>query len=287
MNLIVDLNNIAFATRFAKVKNPPSRRRKEKFVTESLLKEILQSIVYHANHNQCTGVVIAQDSKKVWRKDVYPLYKESSTTDEDVYYSETLAAADLVVEYFRDNTSAYVLATPKCEADDVIAIWCQSSSSNNLILSTDKDYIQLVNDKTKLYSPVQRVFRETDDPQFDLFVKCIRGDKNDNIRSAFPRVRVDKLRKAWDDDYELLNLLETVRPDGTKVGEAFDLNQKLIDLSMQPDSIRQAVINTINSYQPSVYSELGTMKWLADKGLKTASNMMQFKDKCLKSSPIF
>lgn len=286
MNILVDLNNIAFATRFAKVRNPVSRRRKDKLVTESIAREMISWIVTHAHSNQCEGVVIAKDSRKVWRRDIYPMYKASSTSNEDPYYEEVLAAADMVAEYFKDCTSAYVLEVPKTEADDIIGYWALNSMSGSLIMSTDKDYVQLISDRVKVYSPVQKVFRESEDPQWDLFLKCMRGDKNDNIRSAFPRVRETLLRKAYDDDYELLNLLETVRPDGKKVGEDFEFNQTLIDLTMQPQHIKDMIKDAILTYVPSKYSEFSTSKYFKEKGLGD-TKFFNFKDKCLKNKPIF
>lgn len=286
MNLLVDLNNIAFATRFAKIKNPSSRRRKDPLVMESITREMITWIVHHAHVNQCEGVVIAKDSKRVWRRDIYPLYKASSNTEEDVYYSEILGAADLVAEFFQQETSAYVLEAPKTEADDIIGYWCTHSSHPSIILSTDKDYVQLISDRVKVYSPVQKVYRETEDAQWDLFLKCIRGDKNDNIRSALPRVRETLLRKAYEDDYELLNLLETVREDGQKVGDVFEFNQQLIDLTMQPQHIKDMIKDAILNYTPSKYSQFSAAKYFKEKGLGD-TKFLDFKDKCLKNKPVF
>jgi 5'-3' exonuclease len=287
MNLLVDINNIAFATRFAKIKTPKNRRHKEKFVTESLVREMFSWVINIAHANKCTGLVIARDSKNVWRRDIYPLYKAGSTSDEDVYYSEILAAADMLCDYVKHHTAGYVVAAERCEADDVIAVWCQESDTPSLIMSTDKDYVQLVNENVKLYSPVQKVFREPEDAQYELFLKCIRGDKNDNIRSAFPRVRETVLKAAWGDDYKLLNLLETVKKDGTKVADSFELNQKLIDLSMQPQEIRDSIVSAIEQFVPSSYSMFDTQKYFKDHNLGDSQKITDYKDKVLKTPPVF
>jgi hypothetical protein len=287
MNLLVDINNIAFATRYAKLGTPKSKRQKERKATESLFKEILQTILNHAFYERCSSIIIAQDSKDVWRRDIYPMYKKSSTTDEDIYYSETLAAADMLSEFIKECTSGMVLSVNRCEADDIIGVWCQESDSHNTILSTDRDYEQLVDSKTRLYSPVQKVYREPEDAQFSLFVKCIRGDKHDTISSAYPRVRLEKLKEAWEDDYAFLNLLETVNKSGEKVGTLFERNQKLIDLSMQPQHLRDLITNKISNYECGKYSEMKAKKFLHDRGLEMASDMLNFKDKCLKNKPIF
>lgn len=283
--LLVDITNLAFAIRFAKIKTPANRRHKEKLVKEVVARETISWILTHAQKFGCTGLVIAGDGKSVWRREVFPEYKGNRTTDEDVYYEDVLAAIDLMCEWFTDHTSAYVINVHRCEADDVIAYWTQNTTQECVILSTDKDFIQLVRDGVRLYSPVQKVFRETEDAQFDLFLKCIRGDKSDNVRSAYPRIRETKVREAWEDDYELLNLLETTLKDGSIVGEIFEMNQKLIDLTMQPDWVKSSIDVAVKSYTPSKYRELSSMKWWHDNNLGQSGSIVNFKEGCLKAPP--
>lgn len=283
--MLVDVSNIVVAMRFASIKTPSSRRQKEKMITEVLARDAISWILGSATKNSCTSIVIAKDAKNVWRRDIDSLYKAGRTTHEDVYYEEMIQAIDLVCEFFKEQTSAYVIQAPRCEADDIIAIWCRMSVGDILILSTDTDFTQLVSPRVRLYSPVQKVFREPEDPQYELFVKCIRGDRSDNIRSAYPRVRETVLKKAWESDYDLLNLLEHTLPDGVKVGDNFERNQSLIDLSMQPEHIVKSVEAEIMNYSPSKYSEMSASKWFMDNGLGDATSVLRFRDHSLKTPP--
>lgn len=88
--------------------------------------------------------------------------------------------------------------------------------------------------------------------RYALFLKCIRGDSGDNIFTAYPKVRETKLKAAWDDrndkGYNWNNLmLQTWDDDGTQVRvmDRYEFNRSLIDLTMQPDDIKELMDNTI------------------------------------------
>lgn len=282
INLLVDLNNVVFFTRHMKIKSPASSRRKETFVAEKIFKDSLQFIVKKANEFKASAVCIACDSSKVWRKAIYPDYKGEKDYS-DPYYEETLEAANMLKQFFRDCTNVSVLEVPHCEADDIIAVAAQEVANDCeiIIMSSDKDFIQLISPSVRLYSPSQG-WRESSDPKFDLFVKCIRGDYNDFIPSAYPRVWMKTLEEAWNDDLKMLNLMETVRKDGVKVADAYNFNKSLIDLSQQPSHIRNAIVNEINAPVQRKFGELKIVKWLSDHNLKKYADMLSYKERPLK-----
>lgn len=78
------------------------------------------------------------------------------------------------------------------EADDVIAyLWGNSipRTDEKIIVSSDKDYYQLLDDKTIIYTPTKKKFYHTSDlqdemkilPENFIFMKAITGDNSDNI----------------------------------------------------------------------------------------------------------
>jgi len=286
-NMIVDLNNIIFTTRFAKVKTPSGRQRKEQYVTELIFKEAITAIVNKALELKADAIVVARDSPNVWRKDIHPDYK-GNREHNDVYYQETIDAAELCTDFFKTCTNVAVVEAPRAEADDVIAVFCQESEGvENVILSSDKDFVQLLDERTQLFSPPQNVFRESEDVAYDLFLKCVRGDTNDNIKSAFPRVRETRLRKAWDDELEMVNLLETVRKDNQKVGDVLEFNRKLICLDSQPEDIRTSILNAIQSARGNRFGELRIMRYFAEHNLKDHADILAYKERPLKGHFVF
>lgn len=78
------------------------------------------------------------------------------------------------------------------EADDVIAYLCQfmiPKGEDKIIVSSDKDYYQLLDSHTTIYTPTKKKFYTSDDlqdemkilPENFIFMKAITGDKSDNI----------------------------------------------------------------------------------------------------------
>lgn len=287
VNLIVDLNNLAFVTRYAKLSTPRSRRQKDARAMELIFVEMLKCIISTSVKFRATGVVITCDSKSVWRRDIYPDYKAGSTSDEDIYYRETLAAADLLKQFIKDHTAAFVLSVDRCEADDIIGFWCQESEGVvNIIFSTDTDYVQLIDENTRVYS-VKQGERTHEDPAFALFLKCIRGDKSDTIESAFPRVYETRVRRAWEDPVEMMNLMEETRKDGRKVSDQFFLNQQLIDLSQQPSYIRDSIHREITNATHGEFNILRVMKAMGDLDLKSSARIFDGKDRAFVNPPVF
>lgn len=274
-NLIVDLNNLVFTTRFSSgLKQATTKAKKEKFVKEMLFKDSLTSILFHSNKFSANGLLLVSDSKNVWRRDIYPDYKGNKDPSEDIYFEDVIAAIDMLIEFFTNYTAAQHISVPRCEGDDIIGFWCLNSENvENIILSSDSDYIQLVSENTSLYSPAQGKFRESDDPQYDLFLKCIRGDRNDAIPSAFPKVRESRIKSAWNDDLEMLNLLNEKLPDGRTVMDALDLNMRLIDLAEQPTLIKQQIEIAITNFRPAKYDEIKCMQFFNNNNLKAFNDI--------------
>lgn len=78
-----------------------------------------------------------------------------------------------------------------CEADDIIAYLCKSifQEEEKIIVSSDKDFYQLLDDKTKIYRPGKKTFYKEKDcleeykilPENFVVAKALNGDNSDNI----------------------------------------------------------------------------------------------------------
>lgn len=110
---------------------------------------------------------------------------------------------------------------------------------------------------------------ETPNPEYELFKKIIRGDAGDNISSAYPRASekgtknktgileafVDRKNKSYHWNSFMLHEWKKVKSldeDGTpitenvKVKDEFCINEQLIDLTKQPDNIKDIMDLAIN-----------------------------------------
>jgi 5'-3' exonuclease len=95
-----------------------------------------------------------------------------------------------VVEYL-DNLPLTVLSYDNIEADDTIGYICKQvlTKSNITIMSTDKDFLQLTNDRIQVWSPTKKkmydeeaVLEEYGISSHNLiWYRVLDGDKSDNI----------------------------------------------------------------------------------------------------------
>lgn len=162
------------------------------------------------------------------------------------------------------HTTIITLMEDDLEADDLIGGFCQLHASEDdevIVISTDTDLLQFLRyPSVKIISPAtdkQQVLADYDgDPELYVFTKCLRGDPTDNIQSAYPGLRSTRIKKAYEDPFERVQLMKetwtgpiTVMEEGVpvikkvefKVEELFEENQMLIDLEKQPEEIRQLI----------------------------------------------
>ncbi len=186
------------------------------------------------------------------------------------------------------QTSVMCLACAGLEADDLIAGVVEIFPDDEVVIvSADKDLMQLLrNDKVKLIDPAsgkdRRELLNSDyngDVDYFMFEKCIRGDAGDNVQSAFPGVRKTRIKKAYGDAFEKVNLMNetwSMGKPGTDefkehiVKELFAENQLLMDLGDQPDIIKDRIKATIYEAieNPGKYSHFHFLKFLGKYELK-------------------
>ena len=95
-----------------------------------------------------------------------------------------------LLEYL-NNLPVSVVTIDNIEADDTIAYITRSvlSDSKITIMSSDKDFLQLVNDKTSVWSPTKKILYDRIRTEDDFGMLCenliyyriVDGDKSDNI----------------------------------------------------------------------------------------------------------
>lgn len=194
--------------------------------------------------------------------------------DDELFFE----AYDDMIKFFNDKTNSSVIRCPNAEADDLIATWIQTHpDDNHIIVSTDSDFYQLLAPNVKQYNGTtdqivsldgffdaktgkQVIDKKTGkpkqvgDPAFVLFEKCIRGDSTDNVFSAFPGARLKGsknktgITEAFDDrnrggyNYNNFMLQRWVDHEEVehRVRDDYERNRVLIDLTAQPDDIKDA-----------------------------------------------
>ena len=213
------------------------------------------------------------------RSDARAALNEREQEEDKIFWE----AFDTFKEFINDKTNCTVMQHPQLEADDLIAGWIQSHpDDNHVIISTDTDFVQLIAPNVKQYNGVQEctitqegffddkgkpiIDKKTQepktapDPEWLLFEKCMRGDTSDNVFSAYPGVRTKGtskkvgLTEAFEDRkskgfaWNNLMLQRWTDHEGKehRVLEDYERNRRLIDLSYQPEHIKQIIAETID-----------------------------------------
>ena len=225
-----------------------------------------------------------------WRKDYYQQTRAAMTVreqEEDKLFWETF---DKFKDFVTTKTNCTVLQNSRLEADDLIAGFIQNHpDDDHVIISTDSDFAQLISPKVKQYNGVadtltthEGIFdkkgkividnktkkpKAVPNPAWLLFEKCIRGDTSDNVFSAYPGVRKTKMQEAFEDRnqkgfaWNNLMLQRWLDHEGKehRVLDDYERNKKLIDLTQQPDDIRNVIVETITNQttQPKNIDQVG------------------------------
>jgi 5'-3' exonuclease len=225
-----------------------------------------------------TKVVVfweGENSKK-YRQGYYPYYKQnrnSQYTEEQIY---DLGRQRIRIKQYLEELYIRQVEVSECEADDGIAYYCKNSPNEiKLILSSDKDLLQLISEDVKIYLLNKKVV--ITDKNFHTYfdfhqgnvglIKMIAGDSSDNISGLqnigeektlklFPELRKEKKDSDWiiERTNELLsekpdnNMLKTIVEGKTKWGtygnDYFAVMNKIINL--ESPNVTEELMETIS-----------------------------------------
>lgn len=251
-------------------------------------------------------VALTFEGTNNWRKE----YTKSSQCLSKRVYKANRVKDDSMIPFFeliksfedlvRNHTSLVCLSNPVLEGDDLFAGYVHrfADAGDEVIgISGDRDFVQLLKyDNFKLINPDNGKPRTlidvcgVDDALFFMFEKAMRGDKGDNVFPAYPRVLKKRLMKCLEDDYEMTKIMnetwsfkdpDTGAETEYRVGDLFDENVKLMDLSSQPDHIKQIINDTLNHelQHHGKYSHFHFTKFCGKYGLvQIAENSQAFAD---------
>ena len=146
------------------------------------------------------------DNAPNFRNSLLPEYKEQRDKDKakDVHCENEL------IEELISYLGVVNFYPKQLEADDCIAWLCHNLPGKKVIVSVDKDMLQLVNDDVLYYDPMKKVeinmsnFDTYSKFKYDTFLveKCFAGDPSDNVKGIYKFGPV-KVKKYLDGDVEL------------------------------------------------------------------------------------
>jgi 5'-3' exonuclease len=178
------------------------------------------------------------------------LNRETNLTEDEELQNKIWQQAQLL-EYL-NHLPVVQYMFPEVEADDVIAFVAQSSHFagwEKIIVSSDKDFLQLCNGETVLFRPIQKKVHNRNNvleeygihPNNFAVARAIAGDKSDNLRGV-PGAGLPTIKKRLpflqeNKEFSLKEIVEYCRDfrrddkRRPKFYEAVTLNENIIRLN--------------------------------------------------------
>lgn len=251
--ILIDFNQVVIANMMVQIGGHYNVEIEENLVRHMILNSLRS---YRQKFTSEYGeIVICCDDKNYWRRAIYPYYKASrkkNREESELDWNEIFRILNKVRDELKEFFPYKVLRVETAEADDIIGTLCHEhgmpiGGEPILILSADKDYIQLHKyANVNQYDPIRKKWIRHDNPEQYLKEHIIRGDSGDgvpNILSPDDTFVLGKRQKPLTQK-RLHQFLEN-GVDG-EVSRGYSRNEALIDLEKVPDDIKESVMTKYN-----------------------------------------
>ena len=249
----------------------------------------LRSLGYVTRIFDPTRVIIVWDGKggSANRKNIDPNYKAQRATSRITHWglydtkeeeTEALIGQLYRTQDYLDCLPVHQLVMDKLEADDIMAWIAKKASNSNVkkctIVSSDKDFLQLVDDTIEVYAPVKKktftkdnIFEELKVlPENYNVVKALLGDNSDNLQGVkglgiktvvaeFPKLLTEKTNldyvyKVAEEKLDGKKIFSKIIHNWQKVETNFELMD--LHISSLDDKEKEYVDSMIKSQIPAL-----------------------------------
>jgi len=280
--ILVDMNQVTISNLMMSI---GSKRQND--VDENLVRHmVLNSLrMYRSRFSEEYGeLVLCYDSKKYWRRDFFPNYKSNRKKDREASgldWATIFETLNNIRDEIRDNFPYKVLEVEGAEADDCIAAIIDyvsktpSAFENVLILSGDKDFIQLQKHNfVKQYSPVLKKFVNGQDPRIYIKEHILKGDRSDGIPNflSSDNTFVDELRQRPLAKKKLETWVGLEPEDfcSEEMMRNYQRNKTLIDLECIPSDLKDRIL--VEYEKPPKGERSKLLNYFIQKRLKNLMN---------------
>ena len=278
--IIVDLNQIMISNLMVQING-----RQAVELSEDLVRHmVLNSLRGHNKkfRKEYGEMVIACDSKNVWRREVFPNYKagrKANREKSDHDWNAIFAMFGNIRSEIKEFLPYKVLELETAEADDIIAALVrriQNRVGPNhlkkvLILSGDKDFIQLHNEWVKQYNPVLNKYVGKDEnPALYIKEHILKGDRSDGVPNVLSddNVFIEGRRQKPLSRKKIDSWLEEVFMTMTEEEEKnYNRNKKLIDLTCIPLELEDKINNEFDNVEVATRDKI--LNYFITRKLKT------------------
>ena len=248
--ILVDMSQIMMASIMMQMHMSKKSEPDEEMVRHMILNSLR---MYRTRFLSEFGeMVLCYDSRHYWRRDYFPEYKHSrrkSRGTDDKNWDIIFNCLNTIKEEVKSNMPYKSVEVYGAEADDVIATLCSESSNEVMILSGDKDFIQLQKfPNVKQYSPITKKMINGMNPDDYLKEHVLKGDTSDGVPNVLSpdNTFVDGIRQRPLSKKKIASMVEGDFPND-EVKRNYQRNKKLIDLTCSPDELRSEILDTYKS----------------------------------------
>jgi len=273
--IIVDINQIMISNLMVQINGRDAPELNEDLVRHM----VLNSLRAHNKkfRKEYGKMVIACDSSNVWRREVFPNYKAGRKANRAKSEHDWTLIFDIISKV-KNEIKAFlpykVIEIDTAEADDIIAVLCRGTTEKVLILSGDKDFIQLQNmnnDRIKQYNPVLNKFVGKDEnPSLYIKEHILKGDRSDGIPNVLSddNVFVEGRRQRPLSKKRINSWIEEISMTFTEEEQRnYNRNRTLIDLSCIPHTLEDKINNEFLNVKVATRDKI--LGYFINKKLKT------------------
>jgi 5'-3' exonuclease len=244
--IIIDMNQITLASLMMHLNMTKSKEPDENMVRHMILNSVR---MYRSQFTEEYGeVVLAYDSKHYWRRDFFPNYKASrrkGREKSDLDWDAIFEVLNKIKAEFKDNLPYKYLEVYGAEADDIIATLVKNKKEPIMIVSGDKDFIQLQKySDVKQYSPILKKYVNGYNPDTYIKEHILKGDTSDGVPNVLSpdNTFVDGLRQKPLTKKKIENWLDANIDDlPDEVKRNYQRNETLISLDKIPSELETEI----------------------------------------------
>ena len=253
--ILIDLNQVMISNLMAQL----GSRSNNNDISEDLIRHmVLNTIKSFKNRfgEEYGDIVICCDSRHYWRREIFPNYKwgrKQSRSGDTLDWDLIFSIFNKVRDELKENMPWKVMDIYGAEADDIIATLVKHNTSGKvLILSSDKDFIQLQkHEGVKQYAPILKKWVDGVDPLRYVKEHVLKGDRGDGVPNFLSPddtfvngIRqkpiskkkldywIDSDPKGFCNEYQYRN---------------FQRNQRLVDFDYIPKEIEESILSEFDS----------------------------------------
>ena len=253
--ILIDLNQVCIANILQEIKQ---LKKIEPLLVKHM---ILSTLLFYRRkfRDQYGDLVICCDSKKSWRKDIFPFYKanrKSTRAKDDIDWNGIFEVINSITEDLKSKFPYAVISVDQAEADDIIGVLSKNYYRNEkiMIVSSDKDFLQLQKYySVEQYSPTQKKLLQSSSPYQYLKEHIMKGDRGDGIPNFLSDddtyVTDKRSKKILKTKLEAWKNLDPTEFCNEKMMRGWKRNQQLVDLSHTPQDIKQKIVDQYDTYE--------------------------------------